>query len=171
MSSIIDNFTSSGWWGGQALSTGIMLQKGQTYRLSFDYTAPSTASINYRIQANHDSYTSYLNGSTSANGTTQSFEKKFTAGTTDFNCAIVLEFKGSGTVNVEHLSLVALDPEPVRGDVNGDGVWNLSDVVALQKWLLAVPDAKLEQWENGGFYADGRIDALDLCLMRRELLL
>lgn len=162
---------SSGWWGGQAFSTGIMLQKGQTYRLSFDYTAPSTASINYRIQANHDSYTSYLNGSTSANGTTQSFEKEFTAGTTDFNCAIVLEFKGSGTVNVEHLSLVALDPEPIRGDVNDDGVWNLSDVVALQKWLLAVPDAKLEQWENGDFYADGRIDALDLCLMRREILL
>lgn len=162
---------SSGWWGGQALSTGIMLQKGQTYRLSFDYTAPSTASINYRIQANHDSYTSYLNGSTSANGTTQSFEKEFTAGITDFNCAIVLEFKGSGTVNVEHLSLVALEPEPVRGDVNGDGVWNLSDVVTLQKWLLAVPAAKLEQWENGDFYADGRIDALDLCLMRREILL
>lgn len=162
---------SSGWWGGQALSTGIMLQKGQTYRLSFDYTAPSTASINYRIQANHDSYTSYLNGSTSANGTTQSFEKEFTAGITDFNCAIVLEFKGSGTVNVEHLSLVALEPEPVRGDVNGDGVWDLSDVVALQKWLLAVPAAKLEQWENGDFYADGRIDALDLCLMRREILL
>lgn len=162
---------SSGWWGGQALSTGIMLQKGQTYRLSFDYTAPSTASINYRIQANHDSYTSYLNGSTSANGTAQSFEREFTAGTTDFNCAIVLEFKGSGTVNVEHLSLVALEPEPVRGDVNGDGVWNLSDVIALQKWLLAVPDAKLEQWENGDFYADGRIDALDLCLMRQEILL
>ena len=162
---------SSGWWGGQALSTGIMLQKGQTYRLSFDYTAPSTASINYRIQANHDSYTSYLNGSTSANGTTQSFEKEFTAGITDFNCAIVLKFKGSGTVNVEHLSLVVLDPEPVRGDVNGDGVWNLSDVVALKKWLLAVPDAKLEQWENGDFYADGRIDALDLCLMRQEILL
>ena len=161
---------SSGWWGGQAFSTGIMLQKGQTYRLSFDYTAPSTASINYRIQANHDSYTSYLNGSTSANGTTQSFEKEFTAGMTDFNCAIVLEFKGSGTVNVEHLSLVALDPEPVRGDVNGNGVWNLSDVIALQKWLLAVPDAKLEQWENGDFYADGRIDALDLCLMRQEIL-
>ena len=74
-------------------------------------------------------------------------------------------------INVEHLSLVVLDPEPGRGDVNGDGVWNLSDVVALQKWLLAVPDAKLEQWENGDFYADGRIDALDLCLMRREILL
>ena len=55
--------------------------------------------------------------------------------------------------------------------MNGDGVWNLSDVVALQKWLLAVPDAKLDQWENGDFYADGRIDVLDLCLMRREILL
>ena len=171
MSSVIDNFTSSGWWADRLFPQESCSKKGQTYRLSFDYTAPSTASVNYRIQANHDSYTSYLNGSTSANGTIQFFEKEFTAGITDFNCAIVLEFKGSGTVNVEHLSLVALDPEPVRGDVNGDGVWNLSDVVVLQKWLLAVPDAKLDQWENGDFYADGRIDVLDLCLMRREILL
>ena len=162
---------SSGWWGGQALSTGIMLQEGQKYRLSFDYTAPSTASINYRIQANHDSYTPYLNGSVSANGTTQTFEKEFTADTTDFNCAIVLEFKGSGTVTVEHLSLVALESEPVRGDGNGDGIWNLSDVVALQKWILAVPGAELEQWKNVDFDSNGKIDVLDLCLMRRELML
>lgn len=162
---------SSGWWGGQALSTGIMLQEGQKYRLSFDYTAPSTASINYRIQANHDSYMPYLSGSALANGTTQTFEKEFTAGTTDFNCAIVLEFKGSGTVNVEHLSLVALESEPVRGDGNGDGIWNLSDVVALQKWILAVPGAELKQWENVDFDSDGKIDVLDLCLMRRELML
>ncbi len=37
------------WGGGQALSTGLMMFKGQKYRLSFDYTAPDTASINYRI--------------------------------------------------------------------------------------------------------------------------
>lgn len=162
---------SSGWWGGQALSTGIILQEGQKYQLSFDYTAPSTASINYRIQANHDSYTPYLNGSVSANGTAQTFEKEFTADTTDFNCAIVLEFKGSGTVTVEHLSLVAWESEPVRGDGNGDGIWNLSDVVALQKWILAVPGAELEQWKNVDFDSNGKIDVLDLCLMRRELML
>ena len=61
-----------------------MLQEGQKYRLSLDYTAPSTASINYHMQANYDSYTPYLNGSASANGTTQTFEKEFTAGMTDF---------------------------------------------------------------------------------------
>ena len=86
-----------------------MLQEGQKYRLSLDYTAPSTASINYHMQVNHDSYTPYLNGSASANGTTQTFEKEFTADMTDFECVIVLAFKGSGTVNVEHLSLVVLD--------------------------------------------------------------
>ena len=83
-----------------------MLQEGQKYRLSLDYTAPSTASINYHM---HDSYTPYLNDSASANGTTQTFEKEFTAGMTDFDCIIVLAFKGSGTVIVEHLSLVVLD--------------------------------------------------------------
>lgn len=35
---------TSGGWGGQALSTGLMLFKGQKYKLSFDYTAPDTAS-------------------------------------------------------------------------------------------------------------------------------
>ena len=75
-----------------------MLQEGQKYRLSLDYTASSTASINYHMQANHDSYTPYLNGSASANGTTQTFEKEFTAGMTDFDCIIVLAFKGSGTL-------------------------------------------------------------------------
>ncbi|MBR4201580.1 MAG: carbohydrate binding domain-containing protein [Oscillospiraceae bacterium] len=53
---------SSGGWDGQAIAAGVMLFKGQKYKLSFDYTAPDTASINYRIQANHDNYKAYMSG-------------------------------------------------------------------------------------------------------------
>lgn len=40
------------------------------------------------------------------------------------------------------------ESEPIRGDVNADGN-NIADVVALQKWLLAVPDARLADWKSG----------------------
>ena len=56
------------------------------------------------------------------------------------------------------------------GDVNGDGAFNVSDVVLLQKWLLAVPDTHLENWRAANFYEDERLDVFDLCLMKRELL-
>lgn len=105
-------FTSeatSGWRGPQAQATGLMLQQGEAYKLSFDYSGPSTATINYRIQANHDNYTPYMNGSVPVTENIQHYETEFTANTSDFNCALILEFKGSGTVKVERLSLVEVE--------------------------------------------------------------
>lgn len=164
---------SSGWWGAQALSVGLMLQKGQKYTLSFDYTAPSTASINYRIQANHDSYTPYMSGSVQCAGDTKHFETEFTAGTTDFNCALVLEFKGSGTVKVEHLSLTVVEDEvvePVKGDVNADGSFTILDVVLLQKWLLGTHGTELADWKAADLCEDNRLDVFDLVMLRKLLI-
>lgn len=157
------------WGGGQALSTGLMLFKGQKYQLSFDYTAPETTSINYRIQANHDNYKAYMNGTVKPDST-QHFETEFTVDVDDANCALVLEFKGSGTVKVEHLSLMALEEEKIVGDVNMDGEFNVTDVILLQKWLLAVPDVKLADWEAADLCEDDRLNVFDLCLIKRELL-
>ena len=58
----------------------------------------------------------------------------------------------------------------VKGDVNGDGVLDISDVVLLQKWLLAVPNTHLSQWQAADLCEDERLDVFDLCLMKRELL-
>ena len=60
--------------------------------------------------------------------------------------------------------------ESVRGDVNADGEFNVSDLVLLQKWLLAVPDTKLADWKAADLCNDDRLDVFDLCLMRKELL-
>ena len=57
----------------------------------------------------------------------------------------------------------------VTGDVNADGNLNVSDLVLLQRWLLAAPDAELANWQAGDLCADGRLDVFDLCLMRRML--
>jgi len=58
----------------------------------------------------------------------------------------------------------------VKGDVNADGAFNVADLVLLQKWLVAVPDVHISDWENADFCQDNVLNAFDLLLMRRELL-
>ena len=54
--------------------------------------------------------------------------------------------------------------------MNADGVFNITDVVMMQKWLLAIPDATLADWKAGDLYQDDIINVFDLCLMRRKLI-
>lgn len=58
----------------------------------------------------------------------------------------------------------------VKGDVNDDGSFNVSDVVLFQKWLLAVPDVKLSNWKAADLCEDGTLNVFDLCMMKRELI-
>ncbi|MBR5165209.1 MAG: hypothetical protein IKW87_06600 [Ruminococcus sp.] len=58
----------------------------------------------------------------------------------------------------------------ITGDVNADGSFNVSDLVLLQKWLLAAPDSELADWQAGDLCKDGRLDVFDLCMMRKKLI-
>ena len=58
----------------------------------------------------------------------------------------------------------------ITGDANGDGEFNVSDVIILQKWLLAVSDTHFADWRAANFYPDERLDVFDLCLMKRALI-
>lgn len=58
----------------------------------------------------------------------------------------------------------------VTGDCNLDGQLNISDIVLLQKWLLAVPDAELANWKAADLCEDGILNVFDLCMMKRELI-
>jgi len=60
--------------------------------------------------------------------------------------------------------------EYANGDVNADGEFNISDVVLLRKWLLAVPNVKLADWQAADFYEDSILNVFDLCLMKQALL-
>ncbi|MBQ8724840.1 MAG: RICIN domain-containing protein, partial [Oscillospiraceae bacterium] len=62
------------------------------------------------------------------------------------------------------------EEEIVIGDVNEDGKLSVSDVIMLQKWLVCVPDATLTNWQNADLSADVRVNAFDLCIIKRELL-
>lgn len=60
--------------------------------------------------------------------------------------------------------------ERILGDVNADGALTISDVVLLQKWLLAVPDTQLADWKAADFNEDQSLNGFDLCQMRYALL-
>lgn len=58
----------------------------------------------------------------------------------------------------------------LAGDVNADGSFNVSDLVLMQKWLLAVPDTELKISKAGDLCEDGILDVFDLCVMRKNLI-
>ena len=61
-------------------------------------------------------------------------------------------------------------PEEVICDVNDDGEFTVLDIVALQKWLLAVPGATLKNNDAADMDKNDIIDIFDLGLMKRALL-
>lgn len=60
--------------------------------------------------------------------------------------------------------------EAVTGDADLDGICSVQDVIAMQKYLLAVPGAELPGWENADLCKDGRLDAFDLAAVKQYLL-
>lgn len=61
-------------------------------------------------------------------------------------------------------------PKPTAGDVNNDGQLTVTDIVLLQKWLVSIPNVRLNNWQAADLYMDGRLNILDLCIMKRLLL-
>lgn len=76
---------------------------------------------------------------------------------------------GIMTFSVIQTAVSAESLSEIKGDVNSDGEFNVSDLVLVQKWLLN-DSIKLENWKMGDFCEDGVLDSFDLCLMRNELI-
>lgn len=59
--------------------------------------------------------------------------------------------------------------DTLLGDINNDGSFNVADIVMFQKWLLGVSDVTLPNWKAADFCEDGKLNVLDLCMMKRKL--
>ena len=82
-----------------------------------------------------------------------------------------MNYKESDTEHTDFPSDITIKlKKTTMGDVNDDGTFNVSDVVLLQKWLLAVPDTHLANWKAANFCDDDRLNVFDLCLMKRALI-
>lgn len=55
-------------------------------------------------------------------------------------------------------------------DVNSDNMFNIADVVTLQKWLLGKPETVLMNWQAADLCKDGELNVFDLCLMKQRLI-
>lgn len=61
-------------------------------------------------------------------------------------------------------------PQPVTvGDVDSDGTVDVRDIIALQKYLLAVPEAKIDS-DQADMNGDAVIDIFDLGILKRRVL-
>ena len=88
------------------------------------------------------------------------------------------KYIGEGTIRlkeIDHekktitLEAVAEDAPTLSGDVNKDGEISVADAVMLQKWLMNAADAELGDWTAADLNGNGRLDAFDMCLMRKLL--
>ena len=79
-------------------------------------------------------------------------------------------FTYSATLNAESIPYERkeLYYTDVKGDVNNDGVFNVSDLVMLQKFLLG--NGTLTNWNNADLCKDDRIDVFDMIEARNEFL-
>ena len=57
----------------------------------------------------------------------------------------------------------------VKGDLNGDGQFNIHDLTLLQHWINA-EEGKIANWKSGDINKDNQLDAVDLALMKRDLI-
>ena len=86
------------------------------------------------------------------------------------NVKFICDRTGKSQYAMADVQIVTQEKEYIAGDVNMDGKFSISDVVLLQKWVLAVPNTKLADWKAADFCEDGRLDVLDLSLMKKALL-
>lgn len=56
------------------------------------------------------------------------------------------------------------------GDVNGDKVFGIADMLTLQKWLEGSADITISDWTTADICRDGSIDVFDLCMLRKQLI-
>lgn len=82
---------------------------------------------------------------------------------------------GSNTITIEGawgwtlLDCLTIEEGLLMGDVNADGAFNVADIVLMQKWLLAKPDAVLADAAAGNLCTDGTLNAFDLAMMKKRI--
>lgn len=123
------------------------------------YTLEANNLQNVRVEANNRTYTSKLSFSTG-------YDKVLLYEIDAYTIGVAVDSDGNGTYE----TTIAKGGKGIEGDVNNDGAFNVSDVVLLQKWLLAVPDTHLANWKAADLCEDDILNVFDLCLMKRKLI-
>ena len=84
---------------------------------------------------------------------------------------IIVTYKDGTVKKYTPANASSASDDVIHGDANGDGVFSLSDVVTLQRWLLSAKNAEIANWKAADLNNDDKLDVFDLCQMRKEVLL
>ena len=68
------------------------------------------------------------------------------------------------------VAATAQQPKITIGAINAAGICNVADVIMMQKYLLTVEQFTAEQAMVADLNADGRLNAVDLTLLKRILI-
>lgn len=71
-----------------------------------------------------------------------------------------------GVLSVANVTAVS---SGIKGDINNDGVFNIADMVTLQKWILNDAN-EIQNWKAADLCSDDILNAFDMSMMRRLLL-
>lgn len=65
---------------------------------------------------------------------------------------------------------VIRESSSIKGDINADGSFNAADIILLNRWILDADDTELSDWKAVDLHEDGKLDVLDICKMKHELI-
>ena len=115
---------------------GFMLEEGQEYELSFDYSATKDVSTSFAVQQNHDNYEAYTSGDLYFKPEVQHYTEKFTASATETNGAFVINLRGeefdNTVVTVDNMKLVKVAKKsPISAELKVSGDWGKGAVCSM----------------------------------------
>jgi len=76
---------------------------------------------------------------------------------------------GQSASCMNYFAFASQNSIPLANDLNMDGKLDTLDVVLLQKWIHAVPNTTLPNWEAGDLDKNGKLNVIDLALMKRKI--
>ena len=150
------------------LDYGFTLPKG-SYQLEVGFADPWSCS-NHPAVTLEDGSSSTVLAENIDLSTSQSVTKAFTVKNGDVKLHFTSEDKA---INVTYIKITIteqaeLPAASLMGDVNADGAVTHDDAVMLQSWLLG--SGKVTDWRQGDMNGDGKLNAKDLTLLKRQLL-
>lgn len=107
---------------------GFMVEEGQEYELSFDYSSTKEVSTDFAVQQNYGKYEQFTSGKLDLKPETQHITQRFTPVKTDSNCAFVINFRGSdfdnSVLTFDNIILTKVEKKsPISAEVKVTGDW------------------------------------------------
>lgn len=166
-------------WNGTARSIPVAaFAPGKSYSFSTMVMQDSTASEDFNLTLQYDvaGETNYANvaKATGAKGKwVQLANTSYTIPEGASNLLLYVETADSTTnffvdeaIGAVDGTVIKEETEPEKGDINGDGKVNATDIVAIQNYLVK----KTSSVENADIDGDGKVNVFDLVMLKRIVL-